>query len=344
MDFSVIFQLRTKKFWWMDVIFYFVISLLIATVFCWLIFLFKNNIQRKDMQDAENALNTVGTKNQQAHESEVVNYQKKIGDFSSLLNNHEFASNAFAFMQSQTMPNVWFKQFSLDQKNAGIQLSGESDGIDAFSGQVAVFEKSKYVKNIGTLNSSLGESARIEFNINLLLDKNIFNYLAVAPPSPTPSPTPTPSPSPLPTNAQQSPAGTPLVKSNEKLITSFHLLLSPEVIGVLDETNYIVTLNVPYGTDVKNLTSSMVISPGATVLPASGVSQDFTNPITYKVTAQDGSVQNYTVRVVAAAPPAVAKKSNQAGYGALVVILSVIVIIAVIAGIFFFLRKRSKKQ
>ena len=39
MDFSVIFQLRTKKFWWMDVIFYFVIYLLIATVLCYFIFL-----------------------------------------------------------------------------------------------------------------------------------------------------------------------------------------------------------------------------------------------------------------------------------------------------------------
>ena len=38
MDLSAIFQIRTKKFWWMDVIFYFVISLLVATVFCYGIF------------------------------------------------------------------------------------------------------------------------------------------------------------------------------------------------------------------------------------------------------------------------------------------------------------------
>ena len=50
MDFSVIFQLRTKKFWWMDVIFYFVISLLIATLFCYVIFLTKNNFQREDIK------------------------------------------------------------------------------------------------------------------------------------------------------------------------------------------------------------------------------------------------------------------------------------------------------
>ena len=81
--------------------------------------------------------------------------------------------------RQQTMPNVWFKQFSLDEKNNAVQLSGESDDMDAFSRQVAVFENNKYVKSIGTLSSSLGESARVEFNVNLVLDPNIFNYLSI---------------------------------------------------------------------------------------------------------------------------------------------------------------------
>ena len=123
-------------------------------------------------------LQTVGTDQQKQQETEVINYQKKIKDFTNLLKNHEFASNVFAFMQAQTMPNIWFNQFSLDEKNNAVQLSGESDNMDAFSRQVAVFEKNKYVKNIGTFNSSLGESARIEFNMNLMLDQNIFNYLS----------------------------------------------------------------------------------------------------------------------------------------------------------------------
>ena len=148
MDFSVIFQLRTKKFWWMDVIFYFVISLLIATVFCYIIFLTKNSFQREDIKKEIAALQTVGTDQQKEYEKEVISYQGKINDFSNLLKNHEFASNVFAFIQTQTMPNVWFSQFNLDEKNNGVQLSGEADDIDALSRQVATFEKNKYVENI----------------------------------------------------------------------------------------------------------------------------------------------------------------------------------------------------
>jgi len=162
----------------MDVIFYFVISLLIATVFCYLIFFTKNNLQREDIKKETAALQTVGTDQQKGYEKEVISYQNKINDFTQLFKNHEFASNVFAFMQAQTMPNIWFKQFGLDEKSSGVQLSGESDDMDAFSRQVATFEKNKYVKDIATLNSSLGQSAKIEFNMNLVLDQSIFNYVS----------------------------------------------------------------------------------------------------------------------------------------------------------------------
>ena len=346
MNLGTIFQLRTKKFWWMDVIFYFVISLLLATLFCWIIFLVKDSMIKKEIEDVSSALLTVGTQNQQDQEKDVIDYRNKINDFADLLKNHEFASNALVFIKRQTMPNIWFKQFGLSEKNAEVQLSGETDDMDSLSRQVANFEKNKYVKNIGNLNSSLGASARVAFNINLSLDKNIFSYLSDMT---SISETTTPSEQLLiqqgqtvPPNGQQNPQSPGVTPSSEKLITSFHLLLNPEIIGAVDETNYTVTLNVPYGTDVKNLTSAIVISPGAAVSPASGVLQDFTNPVTYVVTAEDGSLQNYAVKVIVAAPPVTAKKPGQSGLGVWISIIVIIIMVTVAAVLF--LRKRSKKQ
>lgn len=364
MDFSVIFQLRTKKFWWMDVIFYFVMSLLIATILCWIIFLVKNNFQREDIKKEAAALLTVGTSSQQAQEKEVINYRKKINDFATLLKNHEFASNVFAFMETQTMPDVWFKQFSLDEKNNEVQLSGESDSIDAFSRQVAAFEKNQYVKSLGNLNSSLGQFARVEFSMNLTLDQSIFSYLttplistttpsgqASSQAGQTASSASSSSSSSSSSSATSSVASGQQVGSilsSEKLITSFHLLLNPEVIGTLDETKYTVTLKVPYGTDVKNLTSSIVISPGATVLPSSNVPQDFTNPVIYRVTAQDGSAQNYTVNVIVGARSGESNNSSgkpsQSGFGILVITILVVIIIAVILVISFLAWKKMQGQ
>jgi hypothetical protein len=353
-DFSVIFQLRTKKFWWMDVVFYFVISSLIATVLCYVIFLTKNNLQREDIKKETAVLQTVGTGRQKEYEKSVITYQKKINDFTNLLKIHKFASNVFAFMQEQTMPNVWFKQFSLDEKNNGVQLSGEADDMSALSRQVSTLEKNKYVKNIGTLSSTLGESARIEFSVDITLDQNIFNYLSSLPPileNVTPSeqsllPTgvpagqTTPTGQTIPANQQVSqPQGGAL--SSEKQIISFDFLLNPKIIGAIDETNHAITLNVPFGTYVKNLKPSIIISAGSKVSPSSNNPQDFTGTVTYSVTAQDGSIQNYGVKVIIEAQQKVVKKSNQS---VLVVLIIIVLVIIAIAITFLFLRRKSKNS
>ncbi len=178
MDFSAIFRLRTKKIWWVDVIFYFALSLLIATVFLYLIFIIKNSIQRKEIKDQEAKLETVGTEEQKGYEKDVISYQKKISDFAKLFKNHEFASNVFVFMEKQTLPNIWFKQFNMNEKGSQLQLSGEADNMEAFSRQIAAFEKNEYIKSTDLLNSSLGESARVQFNLNLSLDPKIFSYVS----------------------------------------------------------------------------------------------------------------------------------------------------------------------
>ncbi len=180
MDFSIIYQLRAKKFWWMDVIFYFVLSLLIATILCYLVFVIKIAMQNKEIKEQEAALETVGTDQQKEYEGEVLLYQKKIADFIALFRNHEFASKVFGFIEQQTRPNVWFKRFDMDQKAGAVKLSGEADDMEALSRQVAAFEKSEYVKKLDVLNSSLGESARIDFNLELVLDPKIFAPISEA--------------------------------------------------------------------------------------------------------------------------------------------------------------------
>ena len=162
----------------MDVMFYLVISLLISAVFCYLVFLVKNGMTAAEIQKETIKLYGVGTVDQKQQEKEVINYQGKIVDFTNLLNNRGFASNVFTFIQSQTMPNVWFESFSFDENTYTVQLSGEADNMDAYSGQVAALEGNKYVKDLGFLNPATGQSARIKFSLGITLDKNIFGYLS----------------------------------------------------------------------------------------------------------------------------------------------------------------------
>lgn len=177
MDFSAIFQTREKRYWWLDAIFYFAVSLLMAVIFCYLIFSAKVAIQKKEIASQIANLQTVGTDEQKSYEAEVLGYQKKISDFNKLLASHGFASNVFVFVEKETMPNVWFKQFNMDAKSNTVRLSGEADNMEAFSRQVAGFEKNEYIKEVGLLNSVLSKSGRVNFGISLVLEQKIFNYL-----------------------------------------------------------------------------------------------------------------------------------------------------------------------
>lgn len=177
MDFSIIFQLRSKRFWWMDVILYFVIAVLIATGFCYLLFMLQIGIQQQELKVATENLKNVGTQDQKDQEKSVIGYRKKINDFNNFFKNHSFGSHIFDFMQDQTLPYIWFKKFSLDQKNSAIQLSGEVDNMDNLSRQVANFEKNENVKKVALLSSTVGTTGKIDFNINLILDSKIFKYI-----------------------------------------------------------------------------------------------------------------------------------------------------------------------
>ncbi len=85
-------------------------------------------------------------------------------------------------------------------------------------------------------------------------------------------------------------------------ILSFEI---PQQIGtsVIDASTYTVDVVMPAGTNLTNLIPTITVSAGATINPASGVAQDFTNPVTYSVTSSGGSIQAWVVNVTLAAEP-----------------------------------------
>ncbi|WP_029446553.1 PKD domain-containing protein [Cellulophaga baltica] len=105
--------------------------------------------------------------------------------------------------------------------------------------------------------------------------------------------------------------------STEKEITSF---IVNGVEGTIVGTD--ITIELPEGTDLTTL-SPVIIHTGASVSPESETSQDFTNPVIYTVTAQDETIQTYTVNVTVPsanqAPTAIATSDVTSGAPSLAV-------------------------
>jgi hypothetical protein len=74
--------------------------------------------------------------------------------------------------------------------------------------------------------------------------------------------------------------------------------------ATINTTAHTIAIEVAYTADVTDLTPTITLSYGATVIPASGVARDFTNPVPYTVTAEDGVThQEWTVTVTQEAEP-----------------------------------------
>ncbi|MGI6534803.1 MAG: S-layer homology domain-containing protein [Peptococcia bacterium] len=90
-----------------------------------------------------------------------------------------------------------------------------------------------------------------------------------------------------------------------KAITGFSFTLTelgPEaqvVEGIINETAKTITVTVPFGTDITSLTPTITHS-GANISPAAETPQNFTDSVTYTVTAEDGTSAEYEVTVYVA--------------------------------------------
>jgi uncharacterized delta-60 repeat protein len=84
--------------------------------------------------------------------------------------------------------------------------------------------------------------------------------------------------------------------SSAKAITAFSIVTPVAATGVITEATHAIAITVPFGTVVTALVPA-ITHTGASINPATGVENDFTNPVVYTVTAADASIQNYTVTV-----------------------------------------------
>ncbi|SHG13292.1 DUF5018 domain-containing protein [Pedobacter caeni] len=90
-------------------------------------------------------------------------------------------------------------------------------------------------------------------------------------------------------------------KSSEKKITAFKFsTITPEAIGIIDETAKKIAINVPYGTTITAMKPVISVSDKATVNNAEAA--DFSKIVVYKVTAEDGTTQEYEVTTTSSNP------------------------------------------
>jgi hypothetical protein len=157
-----------------DILLYFSLILLVAAAAsCFVL----NNFQQKlenDISILDKELAAAEASPEAALEKVVLNYEKKISDFSGLLNGYHYSSQVFLFIEKLTHPKVVFSDFEAQNYENSIQLSGKTDGFLSLGQQLIIFKNEKLIKEVKLSNISLEKGGKVSFSFNLLLDPGIF--------------------------------------------------------------------------------------------------------------------------------------------------------------------------
>jgi hypothetical protein len=159
---------------WLNYLFY--ISLIVLFLVIIGVFVVNNYISNSQvkLKELESLLVQIRTPENISLESEVRNYERKIKDFAPLLEAHLETSNVFKFLQEDCHPKAWFQQFSLDSKQNKVNVSGKTQSFETLGQQILIFKNDELVQDVKLEQVSLGKEGKIDFNLSISLNPQIF--------------------------------------------------------------------------------------------------------------------------------------------------------------------------
>ncbi|TFB07953.1 hypothetical protein E3V08_05930 [Candidatus Atribacteria bacterium MT.SAG.1] len=135
---------------------------------------FKNYSTQSGIKNANNQIIEIKAEKDNNTERYVFNAQKKIKDFSEILEKHKITSNFFTFIDKISYEKVKFLELSLNTKTKNVSLRGETENFDTLGKQILSLKKSDFVKGLNISNISLNKEGQVSFTVNFSLDSKIF--------------------------------------------------------------------------------------------------------------------------------------------------------------------------
>ncbi len=174
-----LYHVKNRETWWIDAAFYVAAALLAVAIFCYCILAIKIYFQDQNIDVIRESIVQYGTAENKQQEKTVLEYKKKIDDFSLIFANHKLSSSILGFLEANTLSDVWFSNFDMAQDIDTLRLSGEANDAQVVSRQLAILEEKKdYVHKVTMLKaqSITGKAGKVVFLVDIALNPNMFSY------------------------------------------------------------------------------------------------------------------------------------------------------------------------
>jgi len=150
---------------WLNILFYFSLALLVLTIASF--FALEGSIKNKQemLGDLNQILLSKKTSERMVMEEEVLNYEKKFGDFALLSEEHLEISDIYPLIEESTHPQVWFSQFTLDSEENVINISGKAQNFEVLGQQILILEEKDFAKNLRLDSAGINKQGKVDFTL-----------------------------------------------------------------------------------------------------------------------------------------------------------------------------------
>jgi len=159
---------------WQKILFYILISLLLAAILSYFILGHSQKKSLTTLQSLEEEIAKEKTPPKIALEKEILSYQKKINDFARILDRHLLSSKFFNFLEKTSHPRIWFSKINLNPGEALVIVFGQAKTFPALGQQIQILKEEALIKNATLSKISLGPKGEIEFTLTLSFDPRFF--------------------------------------------------------------------------------------------------------------------------------------------------------------------------
>lgn len=153
---------------------YFSLILFLATLISFFIINHSLKESQKVFQNLEETLAKERTPQKIILEKEILARQKKIRDFSQILNQHLFPSKIFDFLEKISHPQVWISQVNLNPQASQLLISGQTESFLTLDHQIKILNEEPLIKDLNLTQLNLTKIGKVEFTLNLSFDPKIF--------------------------------------------------------------------------------------------------------------------------------------------------------------------------
>ena len=152
---------------WLNIVFYFALLVLFSSIISF--FVLGNSIKtgQNKLQELRMTFFEGRTPERLVLEKEILNYEKKIQDFSSLAPYHLESSNFFNLLEETTHPKVWFSKINFDTEKGKVSFSGVTQSFESLGQQMLIFKAKSSISEVSLEKVSIDKTGRINFDLSL---------------------------------------------------------------------------------------------------------------------------------------------------------------------------------